>query len=106
MSSSGFSILFSVFLLMVLTVRFWLASRQIRHVAAHRNAVPSGFDQKIPLEAHQKAADYTIAKTRLGINLLLFNTAVLIGFTLLGGLQWLSVSVLGLAGGGMTYQLG
>jgi STE24 endopeptidase len=105
MSSSAFSILFSVFLLAVLTVRFWLASRHIRHVAAHRDKVPAGFDEKISLAAHQKAADYTIAKTRFGLNLLLFNTAVLVGFTLLGGLQWLSVAVLHFASSGMAYQL-
>ena len=43
-------------------LKFWLASRQIRHVARHRNAVPAAFAQTITLAAHQKAADYTITK--------------------------------------------
>ena len=46
-------------------VRFWLARRQIRHVRAHRDAVPASFADSIPLSAHQKAADYTVAKMRL-----------------------------------------
>lgn len=106
MSSYAFSILFVSLLAISVAVRFWLASRHIRHVLAHRNAVPAQFAEKIPLAAHQKAADYTVAKTKLGLVTLLVNTAVLIGFTLLGGLQWLSVAILNLTGPGMTYQIG
>jgi STE24 endopeptidase len=106
MSSYVFSVLFVSFIIIALGVRFWLGSRHIRHVLAHRNAVPSQFAEKIPLAAHQKAADYTVAKTKHGLLLLLVNTAVLIGFTLLGGLQWLSGTLVGAVGSpGMTYQL-
>lgn len=106
MYSFAFSVLFVGFLLLTLTVRFWLASRHIRHILTHRSAVPAGFAGKIPLAAHQKAADYTIAKTKFGVVLLLVHAVVLIGFTLLGGLQWLSTAVFQLTGAGMTYQLG
>ncbi|HCY64763.1 MAG TPA: peptidase M48 [Oxalobacteraceae bacterium] len=106
MNSYVFSLLFIAFLLITLAVRFWLGSRQIRHILAHRHAVPSQFAEKIPLAAHQKAADYTIAKTKLGMVMLVVNTAVLIGFTFFGGLQWLSVTMLDLSGPGMTYQIG
>lgn len=106
MYSLAFSILFVSFLLLTLSVRFWLGARQIRHVLSHRAAVPAEFTGKIALSAHQKAADYTVAKTKLGLLLLLLNAAVLIGFTLLGGLQWLSVSLYKLAGPGMSYQIG
>jgi STE24 endopeptidase len=105
MSSLAFSILFVTFLVITLLVRFWLASRHIRHVLANRDAVPAEFAEKIPLHAHQKAADYTAAKTKLGLVTLLVHTALLIGFTLLGGLQWLSVTLHQLAGPGMVYQL-
>jgi STE24 endopeptidase len=105
MSSLAFSVLFVVVLMVTLTVRFWLASRHIRHVLTHRGAVPAEFAEKIPLSAHQKAADYTIAKTKLDLLTLLVNSAVLIGFTLLGGLQWLSIKVFGWTGSGMTYQI-
>jgi STE24 endopeptidase len=106
MSSLGFSLLFVTFFMLTLVLRFWLAARHIRHVASKRAAVPAEFAAKVPLPAHQKAADYTIAKTRLGIAALLFNGAVLVGFTLLGGLQALSVVLLRLVGPGMLHQIG
>ena len=102
----AFSILFVAFLIFTLCLRFWLASRQMRHVLRHRSRVPAEFAHKIPLAAHQKAADYTIARTKFGLLSLVFGSAVLIGFTLLGGLQWLSVAVFKLAGPGMPYQIG
>jgi STE24 endopeptidase len=105
MSSLAFSVLFVAFLVVSLVVRFWLGSRHIRHVQAHRGAVPAEFAEKIPLYAHQKAADYTVAKTKFGLIALAVNAAVLIGFTLLGGLQWLSVSLHEITGPGMSYQL-
>src|SRR4051812_41745840 len=67
MYSHVFSVLFVCFLVLSLVVRFWLGSRHIRHILAHRNAVPAQFAEKIPLAAHQKAADYTIAKTKMGL---------------------------------------
>nr|WP_092268525.1 MULTISPECIES: M48 family metallopeptidase [unclassified Duganella]RZT11492.1 STE24 endopeptidase [Duganella sp. BK701]SEK62339.1 STE24 endopeptidase [Duganella sp. CF402] len=105
MYSLAFSILFVSFIILTLLVRFWLASRHIRHVLAHRSAVPAEFAEKIRLAAHQKAADYTIARTKFGLLTLLVNTLVLVGFTLLGGLQWLSLQIFQATGPGMTYQL-
>lgn len=105
MYSLAFSILFVSFLAITLIVRFWLGSRHIRHIQAFRSAVPAQFAKKIPLAAHQKAADYTIAKTKLSLAMLLVSTAVLIGFTLLGGLQLLSVTLIKFTGTGMTYQI-
>lgn len=105
MYSSAFSILFVAFFVLTLVLRFWLASRQLRHVMAHRSAVPADFAARIPLDAHQKAADYTAAKTRFGLVELFFSSAVLIGFTLLGGLQQLSLALLPHTGPGMAYQL-
>lgn len=106
MSSLTFSALFVAFLVVTLLVKFWLGSRHIRHVLANRAAVPAEFAQKIPLSAHQRAADYTVAKTKFGLFSLLINAAVLIGFTLLGGLQWLSTTLLGFFGEpGILYQI-
>ncbi|MES2900564.1 MAG: M48 family metallopeptidase [Pseudomonadota bacterium] len=105
MSSQSFSLLFATFFILTLALRFWLAGRQLRHVMANRGAVPAEFAEKIPLAAHQKAADYTAAKTRFGMLGLLFGGATLIGFTLLGGLQWLAFTLLPLTGPGMTYQI-
>ncbi|WP_179673189.1 M48 family metallopeptidase [Duganella sp. 1224] len=105
MYSLAFSILFVSFIILTLLVRFWLAARQLRHVLAHRHAVPAEFAEKIPLAAHQKAADYTVARTKYGLLTLMVNTLVLLGFTLLGGLQWLSLQIFQLTGPGMVYQL-
>jgi STE24 endopeptidase len=105
MYSSAFLILFLVFFFLTLALRFWLASRQLRHVLANRAAVPAEFAEKIPLEAHQKAADYTAAKTSYGLVTLLFSSFVMLGFTLLGGLQWLSQTILPLTGPGMGYLI-
>jgi STE24 endopeptidase len=92
--------------MLTLVLRYWLASRHVRHVLLHRNHVPAEFAARIPLAAHQKAADYTIAKTRLGLFAALWGGLVLIGFTLLGGLQALSTFVLQATGPGMVHQIG
>ena len=105
MYSLVFSLFFVVFFVLTLVLRFWLAGRQLRHVAANRARVPAEFAEKISLDAHQKAADYTAAKTRFGMVALMFSSFVLIGFTLLGGLQWLSQAVLATTGPGMRYQM-
>ncbi len=85
------TILFVVLLLAMLSVRIWLSSRQIRHVMANRDVVPKEFASKIGLASHQRAADYTVAKTRLSIFEMLFDAAVLICLTLLGGLQYIDI---------------
>ena len=105
MVSSMFSVLFIAFFAASIIVRMWLGSRQIRHILLHRSAVPAQFAEKIPLAAHQKAADYTIAKTKFSMIELLVGGTVLIGFTLLGGLQALSITLLGFLGTGRVEQI-
>ncbi|MEZ5707397.1 MAG: M48 family metallopeptidase [Burkholderiaceae bacterium] len=104
-SELAFSLLFCAMLVAGLVVRSILASRQIRHVARHRNAVPEAFAQTITHEAHQKAADYTIAKTRFGLIDGAIEATLLLCWTLLGGLNWLNQTLLALMGGGMWQQL-
>ena len=104
-ASYALTLAFAAFLLAGLGVKFWLASRQIRHVARHREAVPAAFADTVTLPAHQKAADYTITKTRFGLIELAFGAAVLLGWTLLGGLDSLNQALLGWLGAGMTQQL-
>lgn len=103
--SSLLSLAFALALLMGLGLKFWLASRQIRHVAMHRSRVPGAFAQTITLAAHQKAADYTVAKARLGLIDMALGAAVLLGWTLLGGLSWLNQTLMAGFGVGMTQQL-
>ncbi|PQA78983.1 M48 family metallopeptidase [Rhodoferax sp. TS-BS-61-7] len=85
---------FALALVASVMLKFWLATRQMRHVAQHRDAVPAAFQAQISLEAHHKAADYTIAQGRLGLLELVFGTAVVLGWTLLGGLSWLNQTLL------------
>ena len=86
-------------------LKFWLASRQVRHVFAHRDTVPAQFAQTVTLASHRKAADYTIAKTRFGVLELALGAAVLLGWTLLGGLDALNRGLLVVMGAGMAQQI-
>ena len=63
---NSFTFLFLAALTLSSGVQFWLAKRQSLYVAAHRDAVPEAFKNTISLEAHQKAADYTLEKGKLG----------------------------------------
>lgn len=100
-----FTIAFAAALVAGLLVKFWLASRQVRHVARHRGTVPAPFAQTITLAAHQKAADYTIAKARFGLIEMAWGAALLLVWTLLGGLDALNKLLLVWIGGGMVQQL-
>lgn len=88
-----FTVLFSALLVLGLLTKFYLATRQIRHVAQHRNQVPAAFASTITLAAHQKAADYTIAKARLGMLEMAFASALLLAWTLLGGIDLLNRAI-------------
>ena len=104
--SMALTLAFALALVTGLAVKFWLATRQIRHVAQHREAVPTPFAGRITLAAHQKAADYTITKARLGMLEMALGCVVLLGWTLLGGLDALNQALLALLGaGGMWQQL-
>lgn len=89
-----FTLLVCAALVLSLLVRFYLASRQIRHVAEHRGEVPQAFAATISLEAHQKAADYTITKARIGLLEMAIGATLLLGWTLLGGLDALNQALL------------
>jgi len=104
-ASYSLTLAFAGFLLAGLALKLWLATRQIRYVARHRDAVPTPFAATVPLSAHQKAADYTITKTRFGLLELAVGAAVLVGWTLLGGLDALNQGLLRWLGSGMTQQL-
>ena len=94
-SSLLLTLLFSAALVLGLLTKLYLASRQIRHVARHRDTVPSAFAGTISLASHQKAADYTITKARFGLLELAWGTAMLLGWTLLGGIDVLNQALAG-----------
>ena len=88
-----------------LLTKLWLSGRQVRHVAKHRAQVPATFAHTISLEAHQKAADYTLAKARVGVADLGLDAITLMAWTLLGGLDLLNQITLDWMGDGMGQQI-
>ena len=108
MQSLWLSVTFAAALLVSVALKFWLATRQMRHVAAHRAEVPAAFAATVPLAAHQKAADYTLVRSRFALLSLALGSAVLLGWTLLGGLDVLNTVVRDAVQprfGDMAYQL-
>ncbi len=90
MTAPLFTTLFVAALLLTTLIKFWLARRHLHHIAAHRDEVPAAFRTQIELPAHQKAADYTRAKTQLGMLTALFDAALLLALTMGGGVQLLA----------------
>ncbi len=101
----AFTLLFVAALTASVALRLWLATRQIRHVARHRNEVPPEFADRIRLRSHRRAADYTVARTRLAMIEIVFDAVVLVLLTLMGGLQWLSQWSLAVPGGPLVQQM-
>jgi STE24 endopeptidase len=89
--------LFLILLAAMTGVRLWLAGRQIAAVRRGRDAVPAPFTDRIPLDQHQKAADYTVAVTRLNRVGTVVDSLLILAWTLGGGLTLLygAVSSLG-----------
>ncbi len=81
--------IFIVALILAFMLEFWLDQRQIRHVRANRKQVPNDFADRISLEEHQKAADYTIARTRFSSVNQIVGVLILLAWTLGGGIDTL-----------------
>jgi STE24 endopeptidase len=86
-------------------LKLWLNARQVRHVAQHRGEVPFAFASQISLNDHQKAADYTLAKAKVAQIDMLIDAAVLVGWTLMGGLNALNATVLTYMSPGLWQQV-
>jgi STE24 endopeptidase len=104
MTAPPFTALFLAALALTTLLRLWLARRHLRHIAAHRDAVPAAFRETIPLEAHQRAADYTAARMRLAMIEIVVGSAFVLALTLGGALQamheaWAALGLDGLAHG-------
>ena len=85
-----FSWIFLAALFLMTATELWLSMRQGKHVQAHRNKVPKAFEEQISLSAHQKAADYTVAKGRFGRKENVYGVIILLAWTFGGGLSLLS----------------
>ncbi len=83
-----FSILFLLALVLTAAAKVWLSARHMQHVQSHRDRVPEAFSGEIDLDAHRKAADYTVAKSRLSASAIAFDALVVVLLTFGGLLQW------------------
>lgn len=107
MDANVITMLFIGLVVVATLLQLWLTRRQIRHVQRHRATVPSAFSSRISLEAHQKAADYTIARQNFSVVHTILSIAMLFGWTLLGGLETLNLLLqpYGITLGGIGYQI-
>jgi STE24 endopeptidase len=105
MTASLLTYTFACALALMLALKYWLAWRQIRHVAAHADAVPAQFVGRISERAHRRAAKYTMAKQRLGLLETAGGAALLVALTLLGGLQWMADALAAWTGRGFLFQV-
>ncbi|HQR87566.1 MAG: peptidase M48 [Burkholderiales bacterium 35-55-47] len=103
--SLAMTLTLAVLLVANLLTKLWLNGRQVRHVAQHRDQVPAAFAHTISLDAHQKAADYTMAKARVGVADMGLDALTLVAWTLLGGLDLLNQVTLDWLGVGMAQQI-
>jgi STE24 endopeptidase len=107
---NGFQILFLSLVALMVAAQWWLAGRQIEHVRANRGAVPKAFRRRIPLKAHRRAADYTVARTRFARIENVVGAGLLLAWTVGGGLdvldRWLRAFDMGPVPTGMTFILG
>jgi STE24 endopeptidase len=102
---STFGYTFIIVLALATALQLWLGARHIRYVAAHRSAVPAQFAGEVGLEAHQRAADYTAARTRFRLVSIGIDAAVVLWLTFGGGLQWLYDIAAAWTGAGITREV-
>lgn len=107
MDANVITMLFIGLVVVATLLQLWLTRRQIQYVQRHRATVPSAFSSRISLEAHQKAADYTIARQNFSVVHTILSIAMLFGWTLLGGLETLNLLLqpYGITLGGIGYQI-
>ena len=105
MNPYHFSLVFLAALTLSTVLRLWLDLRHLRHVVAHRDRVPADFVGRIELVDHRKAADYTVAKVRLGLLEIAVDVLVLLALTLGGGLGLIDQALRAWLGGGYLHGL-
>mgnify|MGYP006385115159 CR=1 FL=1 len=103
--ATALTTLFLAALALTTVLRLWLARRHVRHVAAHRGAVPAAFRESITLEAHQRAADYTTARVRLAMVEVVSGALFVLVLTLGGVLQALHTAWSALGFNGLPHGL-
>jgi STE24 endopeptidase len=97
-----FTLVFVLALAVATGTRLWLARRHVRHIRAHRDRVPEPFAYQIDLASHQKAADYSVAKTRLNSIGIVVDAALLLLFTVGGLFAAIDAWTAGMLGSGIV----
>jgi STE24 endopeptidase len=105
MTSTQFTLLFLSALALSTALRLWLDIRHLRQVVAHREQVPTDFADRIDLADHRKAADYTVAKVRIGLIEITIDAAVLLALTFGGALGLIDQVLRAWLGDGYLYGL-
>jgi STE24 endopeptidase len=105
MTAAYFTGLFLTALALSTALRIWLSVRHMRHVSAHRHQVPGEFADRIEPADHLRAADYTVAKSRLGLVEIVIDVAVLLALTLGGVLQAIDAALRTWLGSGYAHDL-
>jgi len=105
MTSSLFTGIYLALLALSVAIKYWLATRQVRHVTRCADSVPDQFAGQVSLEAHRRAASYTVAKQRLSMIETVCSAVVLLLLTLCGGLQYFSDLLHSVLGGGFWFQV-
>jgi STE24 endopeptidase len=98
----AFTSIFLVALAAHLSIRLWLARRQITYVEAHRNTVPAGFASLVTPAEHARAADYAAAGERLDMVEAAYDTLIAVALTLGGGIAAFAAWSGALAGAGVA----
>jgi STE24 endopeptidase len=90
MTAMQFTLIFIATVAVTTLAKLWLARRHLAHIASHRAAVPDAFHETVRIGEHQKAADYTSAKTHFDMLGALFDAVLLLAFTVGGGIQFIA----------------
>jgi STE24 endopeptidase len=93
-------VFFVALLIAAVLFELWLGQRQISFVTRHRGAVPAAFANRVTLEEHQRACDYTVAKAKTGAIADILQGIVIGLMAYAGGFALLYRSVISITGGG------
>lgn len=103
--SATFFFIFIILACASVAIKCWLSLRQMSYVKAHRDEIPSDFKGQVTLSNHQRAADYTVAQQKLSIYENLWSLLILLGWTVLGGLNVLSQNLAHYIGNNIGYGI-
>lgn len=89
MGFSPFAVVALVLILARVIAELWLSRLNQAHVRAHAIEVPPAFRGMIDESTYRRSVDYTLAKSRFGDVVALFDTVLLIAILFSGVLPWI-----------------